>query len=382
MIVDVNKWMGVLQFFPHLLTAEAPTGYHQAVLIAALMESGMNIGPTKMAQACDFSEQELMYSAEWHIREETLRLAMAELDNFVLHHPFSRHWGSGVASSSDGMRVPVIVNAPNAVYNARHFWYRRGITIVAHAADIWMPFYPQVMQDTSEALYVIDALCHHETDFDMHEFHEFSLWISLRSLCPRWLFSVDSYYLLPTVHGPDLPVVSVNHQRKGVLTAHAVTHAPIAAHVVISIHAAAHVPIVPAVHLPITAHAHITIALHVVAGLVRGHGVGSGAHLVVPVAAHAHVAIALHVVAGLAGEHGVGSGAHLVVPVVVHVCSRGLWGNGRIHVHVVSRGRLVRLHRAADNRRWYQIGGFSLWSQGRPGQDAAAHQDAACHNKT
>jgi TnpA family transposase len=37
------------------------------------------------------------------------------------------------------------------------------------AADIWMPFYPQVMQDTSEALYVIDALCHHETDFDIQE---------------------------------------------------------------------------------------------------------------------------------------------------------------------------------------------------------------------
>ena len=46
---------------------------------------------------------------------------------------------------------------------------RRDITIVAHAADIWMPFYPQVMQDTSEALYVIDALCHHETDFDIQE---------------------------------------------------------------------------------------------------------------------------------------------------------------------------------------------------------------------
>ena len=168
-IVDVNEWMGVLHSFPHLLTNEAPTSHHQAVLIAALMASGMNIGSTKMAQACNFSEQELMNSAKWHIREETLRQAIAELDNFVLHHPYSRHWGSGIASSSDGMRVPVVVNAPNAVYNARHFWYRRGITIVTHAADIWMPFYPQVMQDTSEALYVIDALCHHETDFDIQE---------------------------------------------------------------------------------------------------------------------------------------------------------------------------------------------------------------------
>jgi hypothetical protein len=61
-IVDVNEWMGALQFFSHLLTGEAPTGYHQAVFIAALMASGLNIGPTKMAQACDFSEQELMQS--------------------------------------------------------------------------------------------------------------------------------------------------------------------------------------------------------------------------------------------------------------------------------------------------------------------------------
>lgn len=169
MIADVHAWTGVLDCFPHLLTGESPAGYHQAVLTATLMASGMNIGPTKMAQACDFSEQELMHSAEWHRREETLRQAIAELDNFVLHHPYSRHWGSGIASSSDGMRVPVVVDAPNAVYNARHFWYRRGITIVTHAADIWMPFYPQVVQDTSEALYVIDALCHHETDFDIQE---------------------------------------------------------------------------------------------------------------------------------------------------------------------------------------------------------------------
>lgn len=207
-IVDVNEWMGALQFFPHLLTGEAPAGYHQAVLVAALMASGMNIGPTKMAQACDFSEQELMQAAEWHIREETLRQTIAELDNFVLHHPFSSHWGSGIASSSDGLRVPVVVNAPNAVYNARHFWYRRGITIVAHAADIWMPFYPQVMQDTSEALYVIDALCHHETDFDIQEhytdtasatYHVFALCRMLgfrfapriRAITRKYLYTVE-----------------------------------------------------------------------------------------------------------------------------------------------------------------------------------------------
>jgi len=113
-----------------------------------------------------------------------------------------------MTSSSDGMRMPVTVNAPNAVHNVRHFWYRRGITIVAHAADIWMPFYPQVMEDASEALYVIDALCHHETDFDIQEhytdtasatYHVFALCRMLgfrfapriRGITKKYLYSVE-----------------------------------------------------------------------------------------------------------------------------------------------------------------------------------------------
>ncbi|MEM7798703.1 MAG: Tn3 family transposase [Chloroflexota bacterium] len=208
MIADVNQWTDVLGHFNHLLSGEAPIGHHQEILTAALMASGMNIGPTKMAQASDFSEQELIHSAMWHIRDETLYPAIAELDNFVLHHPYSRHWGSGISSSSDGMRVPVVVDAPNAIYNARHFWYRRGITIVTHAADIWMPFFPQVVQDASEALYVIDALCHHETDFDIREhytdtasatYHLFALCRMLgfrfapriRGVAKRYLYTVE-----------------------------------------------------------------------------------------------------------------------------------------------------------------------------------------------
>jgi TnpA family transposase len=208
MIVDVDRWTGFLDSFTHLLSGRPPARYHKAVLIAALMEAGMNLGPTKMAQASEFTTRELTQQAEWHIREETLRLAQAELDNFVLHHPFSRHWGSGTTSSSDGMRIPVVVSAANALLNARYFWNRRGITIMTHAADIWMPFYPQVLEDAREALYVLDALCHHETDFDIKEhytdtasatYHLFALCKMLgfrfapriRGVTRKYLFTVE-----------------------------------------------------------------------------------------------------------------------------------------------------------------------------------------------
>ncbi len=39
-----------------------------------------------------------------------------------------------------------------------------------HAADIWVPFgKPEIIGTNEEALYVIDALCHHESDLHIRE---------------------------------------------------------------------------------------------------------------------------------------------------------------------------------------------------------------------
>lgn len=90
-VADVDAWTNALGAFPHLGSGDPSTSHHRTLLMAALMASGMNIGPSKMAQACIFSERELLHTAEWYIREETLQRAIAILDNFVLHHPYSRH---------------------------------------------------------------------------------------------------------------------------------------------------------------------------------------------------------------------------------------------------------------------------------------------------
>ena len=114
---------------------------------------------------------------------------------------------------SDGMRFPVNVQASNAVFNARYFGYRRGITIVTHSADIWMPFETRVINDVREALYVIDALCHNETDFDILEhytdhagytYHVFALCRMLgfrfapriRTITEQYLFTVEHLEVL------------------------------------------------------------------------------------------------------------------------------------------------------------------------------------------
>ncbi len=170
LLLELDNWTGFLRPFTHLTSGDAPVGNDKLVLVAALMGMGMNLGLTKMEQSCPYTYRQLSWSVDWHIREETLLASLALLDNFVLSAPLSRHWGDGTTSSSDGMRMSVGVKAANAEYNAKHFGVGRGTNIYAHAADIWMPFgKPQVIGTNEEALYVIDALCHHESDLHIRE---------------------------------------------------------------------------------------------------------------------------------------------------------------------------------------------------------------------
>jgi TnpA family transposase len=171
LLLEVDNWTGFLRHLTHLSTGMATTGSQRLILVAGLMGMGMNYGLSKMADSCPYSYRQLSWSVDWHIREETLLAALSTLDNFVLNLPFARMWGDGTSSSSDGMRIETVVKTPNGVRNARYFGFGKGVTFYSHTADIWMPFGKQQVISTneSEALYVIDALCHHESDLHIRE---------------------------------------------------------------------------------------------------------------------------------------------------------------------------------------------------------------------
>jgi len=167
---EVDRWTGCFRHFTHLVSGEVPEGERRQMLIAAMMALGMNHGLGRLARSTPFSYRQLAWAADWHIREDTIRAVLAELDQFVLHHPLARYWGDGTRSSSDGMRVRVAVNAANADRNAAYFGPGRGVTIYGHTADFRLPFHTQVISTNDrEALYVIDGLCNHETDLHIHE---------------------------------------------------------------------------------------------------------------------------------------------------------------------------------------------------------------------
>lgn len=171
LLLEVDAWTGFLSQFTHLVDGVPPTGEDRLALVGALLGQGLNQGLHKMAEATPFTYHRLAWASEWHIREETLLSAQVVLDNFVLHRPLAPAWGDGTRSSSDGMRVKVAVRAANTDPNPEYYGPERGVTFYGHLADIDMPFGRAQVISTNdrEALYVIDALCHHESEFRIRE---------------------------------------------------------------------------------------------------------------------------------------------------------------------------------------------------------------------
>jgi hypothetical protein len=71
--------------------------------MASLLADGLNLGLTRMAEACSIASLgQLAWTADWHIRDETYALALRRLIDQQQREPLAAMFGSGFASSSDG----------------------------------------------------------------------------------------------------------------------------------------------------------------------------------------------------------------------------------------------------------------------------------------
>ena len=83
---------------------------------------GTNLGLTRMAEACSVAScRQLVWTAVWHLREETYRRALAILVNAQQRQPLAAFFGAADVSSSDGQHFPTAgpgeaVGAVNAHY--------------------------------------------------------------------------------------------------------------------------------------------------------------------------------------------------------------------------------------------------------------------------
>ena len=112
----------------------------------------------------------LIWTAQWHIRDETYAAALAAIVDY--HHvlPHSAIWGPGTGSSSDGQFYRAGAKGEGrADYNAK-YGSESGVLFYTHVSDRYAPFYNKVIAaNAGEAAHVIDGLLNHESQLEIKE---------------------------------------------------------------------------------------------------------------------------------------------------------------------------------------------------------------------
>jgi TnpA family transposase len=169
LLVEVDELTGMSRHFTHLHTGDPVTDVR--ALYTVLLAEATNLGLAKMAQACpEYTYRQLAWIADWYVRDETCRHALASIINAQHQHPFAAYWGDGTTSSSDAQQFPV--GGRSAAIGQVNLRYgpAPGVKLYTHLSDQYGPYHTTTISATaSEAPYLVDGLLYHETDLEIAE---------------------------------------------------------------------------------------------------------------------------------------------------------------------------------------------------------------------
>lgn len=171
LLEEVDGWTGFGDCFGHVKTGAPPQD--RRALYAALIADGLNLGLTRMSEACDgASYWKLARLADWHIREDAYALATAALVEAQERQPVAALWGDGTSSSSDGQYFGAAGRARAAsTANLRH-GTEPGVTFYTHVSDQFAPFATRAIAAAApEAPHVLDGLLQHRGRVPIREHH-------------------------------------------------------------------------------------------------------------------------------------------------------------------------------------------------------------------
>src|SRR5664280_428373 len=122
-----------------------------------------------MAEASGISYDTLAWTAEWHVREETLREANLAVVGYHQRLPMAGVFGGGTLSSSDGQRFPTRGKSVTARALSRYF-ADEGLSTYTHVSDQHTTYGTKVIVATDrEAHYVLDEILGNATDLPITE---------------------------------------------------------------------------------------------------------------------------------------------------------------------------------------------------------------------
>lgn len=166
---EVHEWTGFADRFGHMRTGEAPADI--VALMTAVLADATNLGLSRMARSSgNLTHSRLLWTAEWHIRDETYAAGLACLTEAIHAQPMSEVWGDGETSSSDGQFFRAGGHGEARADHNSHYGSDAGVKFYTHISDRYAPFYTKVIAaNASEAAHVLDGLLHHETSLAIKE---------------------------------------------------------------------------------------------------------------------------------------------------------------------------------------------------------------------
>ncbi|MDQ2802514.1 MAG: Tn3 family transposase [Pseudomonadota bacterium] len=164
LLAEVARWTRFSDCFTHLRTGEIAAD--NRVLMAGLLAEGLNLGLTRMAEACSIASLgQFAWTSDWHIRDEIYASALRCLVNQQEREPFAATFGSSSISSSDGQFFQAAGFGRDAGRLNAHYGQRSGFKVYTHLSGCYGPYFTKLIAATaSEALHVLDALVYHQGD--------------------------------------------------------------------------------------------------------------------------------------------------------------------------------------------------------------------------
>jgi TnpA family transposase len=169
LLAEVAAWTGFTDRFIHVRTG-ASAG-DQSALMGSILADATNLGLSRMAESSrGLTHARLLWTAEWHVRDETYAAALATIVDYHHAHPIAAIWGPGDTSSSDGQFFRAGGHGEGrADYSNRH-GSEPGVLFYTHVSDRYAPFHTKVIAaNTGEAAHVIDGLLNHESSLSIRE---------------------------------------------------------------------------------------------------------------------------------------------------------------------------------------------------------------------
>jgi TnpA family transposase len=170
-LIEVDGWTGFTDTLIPLSGNQRRSPDMPCLLYAVILAQATNLGLTGMANASQFSYQQLEWAWEQLCREDTLTAASANLVDF--HHglPLAHAWGTGRLSSSDGQRFAARTRGPGTAALPRYFGHRRrGLQIYSWTSDQYSQYASKVVTATvRDATHTLDGILDNQTVLPVEE---------------------------------------------------------------------------------------------------------------------------------------------------------------------------------------------------------------------